>query len=212
MKPVLSVLEGKWFANRPVSTRELFVPLFNVWTRDPLETCHYEQFTNKAAFRAGIKYAFQKNRASTIYIGAHGTADTIHGFHDEGISRTVIRNAIRKQPPGTKRGMYFGACDFMTATNAEYLLNDCARLSWVAGYAHPVNWTDSSILDLFFFRHYLFPTPGSGNRKPKTPKLRLEHAAEKVKTDLGPLANRLRFKIYTRKAGGSLVELIGGNS
>jgi hypothetical protein len=75
-----------------------------------------------------------------------------------------------------------------------------------------VNWTDSSILDLFFFRHYLFPTPGRGNKKPKTPKLRLEHAAEKVKTDLGPLAKRLKFKIYTRQAGGGLVELICGNS
>lgn len=211
MKPVLTVLEGKWFANRPVSTRDLFVPLFNVWTREPLETCHYEQFTNEAAFRAGIKYAFQKNRASTIYIGAHGTAASIHGFHDEGISRILIRNAIRGQPAGTRRGLYFGACDFMTEDNASLLLTGCRRLAWVAGYEDSVNWTDSSILDLFFFRHYLFPTPGRGNRKPRTPKLRLEHAAEKVAKDLGPLAKRLKFKIYTRKAGGGLVELISEN-
>ncbi|WP_141396412.1 hypothetical protein [Polaromonas sp. AET17H-212] len=211
MKPILTLLEGKWFANRHVSTRDLFVPLFSVWTRNPLETCHHEQFTNEQAFRSAVKYAFQNHRASTIYIGAHGDSRKIHGFHENGISVTVIKNAICKQPPGTKRGIYFGACNFVTARNAEVLLKNCDRLSWVAGYDASVNWTDSGILDLYFFRHLLFPTPGRGNLRPATPKRRLEHAVAKVQDDLGPLATRLKFKVYTRKHGGGVIELMSND-
>lgn len=203
MKPILTLLEGKWYANKHVSTRDLFVPLFSIWTANPIDVCHHEQFTTTAAFRAAIRYAFQKNRASTIYVGAHGSRAQIHGFHDERIARTVIRNAIADSPPGTRRGIFFGACDFVTPVNAAFLLSGCPRLAWVAGYETSINWTDSSILDLYFFRHYLFPTPGKGNRRPRTIMDKVQHAAEKVGADMAPLAKKLKFNVYTRERGGA---------
>lgn len=207
MLPALSILEGKWSAKSDVSVRGLFVPLFTVWTKNPSETFHYEQFTNGAAFRDGLRYCFGINRAKTIYIGAHGDENCIHGFHDAGISRAVIRNSMNEKT-GTKRGVFFGACNFVTERNAQFILNSCPRVEWIAGYDKQVEWSDSGTLDLYFFRHFLFPTPGTGNTKPNTVRQRLEFATTQVTCDMAPLVKRLGLKVFVRKQQGGLRELV----
>ena len=134
MKPALSLLEGKWSHNTHISVRDLFGPLFTVWTTSADSSCHYEQFTNMAAFRSAIDYAFRSHRANVIYIGAHGDDSGIQGFHDAGISRAVIRNALNQQGGSTKRGVFFGACGFIQEKNARFILSACPRVTWVGGY------------------------------------------------------------------------------
>lgn len=209
MKPVLSLLEGKWFPRKHVSVRDLFGPLFTVWTPTAEACYHYEQFTNTAAFCAAIRYAFQSHRANTIYIGAHGDKNGIHGFHDEGIKRAVIRHALNGERGATKRGVYFGACSFVHRSTAEFILPACERVSWLAGYHESVDWVDSSALDLCFFRHFLFPTPGRGNRLPNTVRRRLEYAVSRIRDDMEPLADRLGFHVFVRQEGGRIVDLLG---
>lgn len=209
MKPVLSLLEGKWFPRKHVYIRELFMPLFTVWTPQSDSSYHYEQFTTADAFKAAIAYSFQSHRASTIYIGAHGDKDGIHGFHDEGISRTLIRNAFNVEGGTTNRGVYFGSCNFGNKSTAEFILPECPRVAWIAGYQTSVDWVDSSALDLFFFRHFLFPNPGRGNPMPRTTRDRLAYATTRINADMAPLAKRLGFHVFVRQQGnGGIVDLI----
>ena len=198
MKPVLTILEGKWFPDRHVSIRDLFAPLFSVWTLKGDASYHYEQFTNEAAFRAAVRYSFKGNRSDTIYVGAHGNKKEIHGFHDEGISRTFIARSLNLEDGTARRGLYFGACSFCNQENADLILRKCRRVEWIAGYDSQVDWIDSSAIDLVFLRHFLFPTPGTGNKKPTTKLARLRYAAKRVCTDMAPLVERLGFHVYVR--------------
>jgi hypothetical protein len=199
-KPLMTLLEGKWFTDKDVSVTELFGPLFTVWTPKGRRSHHYEMFTNAHAFQAAIKFAMQKGAAHTIYIAAHGDADGLQGFHDEGISRTVIRNSLNQK--GTKKhGVYFGSCLFCTETNALYILDKCGRIQWIAGYTTEVDWIDSSALDLVFLRHFLFPSPGRGTAKPTTENERLRYAVNRIRQDMGSLASRLEFHVYVRSQG-----------
>lgn len=199
-KPLMTLLEGKWFSDKNVSVNDLFGPLFTVWTPNGRRSHHYEMFTNTSAFQAAVKYAMQNGAAHTIYIAAHGDENGLQGFHDEGISRTVVRNTLNQE--GTKKhGVYFGSCLFCTDKNARFILDKCARIQWVAGYTTEVDWIDSSALDLFFMRHFLFPSPGTGNKMPKTDIERLKYAAKRIRQDMRPLATRLEFHVFIRSPG-----------
>lgn len=208
MKPVLAMLEGKWFPKKHVSVRDLFTPLFSVWTSEPSSSYHYEQFTNEAAFRAAIRYAFQTGRAPSIYIGAHGSKTGIHGFHDESIERTVVKNALNLTKGTTKRGVYFGSCSFMHLETAKFILPKCKRVEWLAGYDSDTDWIDSGVLDLSFFRHFLFPRPPRKSAALNTTQRRLRYAVERIQEDMGPLAERLGFHVYVRRQGGGIIDLL----
>lgn len=207
-QPVVTLLEGKWFPDKHVTVSDLFNPLFSVWTPSGKRAYHYEMFTNEHAFVSAIAHAMRPGKAHAIYIGAHGDEKCIHGFHDEGISRTKIRNAFSSKR-GPKHGVYFGSCLFATPENAEYLLESCPRITWMAGYTSSVDWIDSSALDLIFLRHFLFPSPGSGTKKPTTSYQRLRYAVDRVKTDMQPFVRRLEFHVYVRSPGkGPIKDLI----
>ena len=208
MKTALTILEGKWFPQSHVSIREMFNPLFTVWTSNPGLSQHYEQFTNEDAFKAAINHAFKAYQANTIYIGAHGDRNTIHGFHDEGISRAYIRNSIRQAEGSSRRGFYFGSCNFISANNARFLL-ESPRVAWVAGYETEVDWIDSTALDIFFLKCFLFPSPGRGRTMPRSTNDRLAFASRHINQDMGPFARRLGFHVFVRRNGnGGIKDLI----
>ena len=200
--PQVTILEGRWFPRKNVSLRDLFLPLFTVWTPDGDGAHHYEMFTNAASFIDAIKHAFSGGRPQTIYIAAHGSTTGIQGFHDEGISRAMIRNAFRKAKNSQRRrGVYFGSCLFGTRRNAEFILRECPRVAWIVGYTSSVDWIDSSVIDLFFLRHYLFPEPGRGRARPITHAARLKYAVAQVRDKMHELAFSTGFHAYVRVRG-----------
>jgi hypothetical protein len=199
---ILTILEGRWFPRIDVSVRELFVPLFTVWAPEGQSAYHYETFTNESAFRDAILHAFRPGGADTVYVAAHGDKNEIHGFHDVGISRTIIRHALKSVAPGVvRRGIYFGACEFATPRNARFILEECSRVEWLAGYTTYIDWIDSSVLDLFFLRHLFFPEPGRGHRKPVTTLQRLKFATARVCKYMPELARQTEFHVYVRGRG-----------
>lgn len=209
--PILTVLEGKWFSRKNVSLESLFSPLFSVWAPEGGATHHYEMFTTDDAFRDAMLHAFGGGRATTVYVAAHGSRYSIQGFHDQGISRAKVRNALRYvKASHTKRGIYFGSCGFATHRNAEFILEGCTRVSWMAGYSSSVDWVDSSLLDLFFLRHFLFPSPGHGHRRPRTVMQRLNYAVERTCTQMNQLALDMEFHVYVRRhgRGGGIRDLV----
>jgi hypothetical protein len=208
MRPVLSILEGKWYRDSHVTVKDLFSPLFCVWAKGAEAAYHYEQFTNDSAFRDAIAYGFKGHRPETIYVGAHGTEGGIKGFHNESISRTYVRNSLKQTGARTSRGIYFGACSFGTRGNADYVMQDCPRVLWMAGYDTETDWIDSGVLDLFFLRHFLFPTPGKGNPKPSKTRDRLDYACARVRADMAPLAKRLGMHVFVRQHS-KVIDLLG---
>lgn len=202
--PILAILEGKWFKNKNVSVREVFAALFAIWTPNEDRAHHYEMFTNDAAFRDAILHAFGNGRAKTIYVAAHGDWNAIHGFHDQGITRAKIRHAFRSVNKSVaRRGVYFGSCQFGTPKNAKFILGECDCIAWIAGYSTLIDWIDSTVLDMFFFRNLFFPSPGRGKLKPTTPSQRLEYAVRRVCDCMPELARSTGFHVYTRKKGVS---------
>jgi hypothetical protein len=196
---LLTILEGKWFPRIDFSVRELFVPLFTVWAPDGLAAYHYEMFTNEAAFRDAIAHAFRSGAARTVYIAAHGSRKSIQGFHDAGISRVEIRNALKRVGPSeVRRGVYFGSCEFASRENAEFILASCDRVEWMAGYTTHIDWIDTGVLDLFFLRHFLFPKPGRGHKRPRTTLQRLRYATERICDYMPELARQTQFHVYVR--------------
>lgn len=202
--PLLTILEGRWFPRKNVSLRDMFLPFLTVWTKNGDGAHHYEMFTNASSFSDAIAHAFAGGHSHTIYIAAHGSRTGIKGFHDDGISRAKVRHALRRAKPSQRRrGVYFGSCLFGTQKNAEFLLNECPRVAWIVGYTTSVDWVDSSVLDLFFLRHYLFPEPGPGVSRPRTQLQRLAFAVERVRAMMHELAFSVGFRVYTRKRGGN---------
>ena len=201
-QPKVSILEGKWFPNKDVSVRDLIRALLDVWNPEYERAYHYEVFTTEEAFCSAISHAFEPGNARLIYIAAHGDKGAIYGFHDDGITRAKIRHALQNATQGVvKRGLYFGSCLFGSLDNAEFVLTECSGVEWIAGYTTAVDWIDSTVVDLFFLRHYLFPAPGKGNSAPNTVRKRVVHACKMVATNMPSLARRLEFHVYLRKKG-----------
>jgi hypothetical protein len=206
MQPILTILEGKWFDRKNVTVLDLFKPLFTLWPPPQMageRAYHYEMFTNESAFCDAVARAFRTNSALTVYLAAHGDPDGkgLQGFHDDGISRTVIRNALQSAPTARRRGVFFGACSFGTEANAKYILSSCNAVDWIAGYQTEADWLDSTVLDLLFLKHYLYPSQRGRAGNPETSDRRLRFAVKRVAKQMGGLATALRFSVYRRRKG-----------
>jgi hypothetical protein len=199
-QPSLTIIEGQWFADRHVSTLQLFQTLFAIWTPSSPGACYYEMFTSKNALADVLKRAFEKGSASTIYVAAHGCDNAIFGRNDQPISRTVLLNSVKSAAARVaRRGILFGACLFGRRENADFLMKS-KRIQWVAGYEESPDWIDSTLLDVFFLQHFLFPHPGSGPRQtPSTAPERLAFATQRVRKEMGGLSAKLKFRVWARE-------------
>jgi hypothetical protein len=213
----LTVLEGKWFRESNVSVRDIVRPLFELWSNGD-KNYYYEMFTTEASFRAAIAYAFGHSMPDVIYVAADAGEDALSGFHDETISRTVVRNTLKQEgaTTTTKRGVLFGSCLFGSRRNAEFLLDDdegCDRVRWIGGYSQVVDWVDASLLELFFLKHLLFPRPdGRKGENAETDLGKVEYACAKIRDLMLPLARDLEFHVFCRQRGpaGGIRDLIEG--
>ena len=201
MKKKLSVVKGKWFQHTHVSFRDLLSPLFELWGAGTAGY-HYEMFAAAGSLRIALDYAFQPHQADTVYVATHGTEKYLHAYHEgHRISRTELVNSVNAARGVTKRGLHIGSCLFISENNGAFLLKKCPRVLWVAGYSSPVDWIDSSALDLFFLRHLLFPSPGQGKPKPMRPLDRLDYAVERTRKSMPGLSKDLGFHVFIRKLG-----------
>lgn len=205
-KPKLTIIEGKWFPKFNVSIHEVMRPLSAVWPHKTAtkgseasraDPYYYEMFTTGQALAAALEYAFMQGRPDIIYVAAHGDQRSLQGFHrSEVVSRTVVKNAITGIFGTTRRGILFGACHFGTERNAKAFLKANPRLAWVAGYTSEVDWVESTLLDMFFLYHLLYPQkPGL------TLVTRAKYAALMVSKQMFGLADALKFHVYIREQG-----------
>jgi hypothetical protein len=70
---------------------------------------------------------------------------------------------------------------------------------------------ESTLLDLFFLRHLVFPNPDLRRYDPLTTTLdRVEYAASRVRESMPKLAEQMGFHVFRRKHGnaGGVVDLL----
>jgi hypothetical protein len=206
----LTILEGKWYRDVDVSVRDVFRPLFELHGTGH-RNCYYEMFTTEASFRSAIEFAFGHGRPESVYVAADASEGGVAGYHGADISRTSIRNSIAAAGGTVRRGILFGACEFSNADNATFLLDGCPSLVWVGGYDQSIDWMESTLLDLFFLRHLVFPNPDLRRYDPLTTTLdRVEYAASRVRESMPKLAEQMGFHVFRRKHGnaGGVVDLL----
>jgi hypothetical protein len=206
----LTLLEGKWYQSIDVSVRDVLRPLFDLHGTGQ-SNCYYEMFTTDASFHSAIEYAFGHDRPEAIYVAAHGSDGGIAGYHGTKVSRVTMRNSIAGAGGTVKRGILFGACAFSSEENASFLLDGCSSLAWVGGYDRTIDWMESTLLDLFFIRHLIFPNPDLRKYDPLSTALdRVEYAASRVKEIMPNLATQMGFHVFRRKHGnaGGVVDLM----
>jgi hypothetical protein len=110
----------------------------------------YHTFYDEKDLRYFVKKSKkQKLACSNYYIATHSTRTNIIG-RKEKINIDDLRK-IFEDFEG--KGIYFGTCSFGNFKNSEELLN-ATKADWIAGYSRPVDWFNSTIIDVTFWHNY----------------------------------------------------------
>ncbi|MDP3104328.1 MAG: hypothetical protein Q8M95_06950 [Candidatus Methanoperedens sp.] len=144
----LLILESLW--DEKLVSETSVRPFFDGLSRIDDFKYIYHTFYNKKDLRYFIKESKRQKLACTdYYIAAHGHRNSIQGRKE--IIKIEDLKKIFENFRG--RGIYFGSCNFGYLENAEEIIN-YTKAQWVAGFNCPVDWFDSTIIDIIFWHHY----------------------------------------------------------
>lgn len=192
----IAVIESKWWRGSNVSVRSMFDLVADIATRNP-HGYHYEMANSEAALKESIPRIAGYRDCRYLCLAMHGDSDGLQLINKERLSRTELRNLLTrvKAKPGSKlAGVYLSSCAFGTRDLADFVFQQDAGVSWIAGYSERVDFIESSALDLLFFNHLVWEDASTEGEKIK--------AVAKRITDIAPgLARELGFGIYVRKQG-----------
>jgi hypothetical protein len=133
-----------------------------------------------------------------VYVAAHGTAGRVGGLPDGtgAINFRTFHHLLRSA--GHIEGVHLGCCDFGNIENAERILRPDRRRArhvpcrWVAGYDRYIDWFQSTLVDLVFWRELL---------------RRSDHSAWKASLKTYkeyPRSRELGFRVFQNGPGGRL--------
>jgi hypothetical protein len=197
----LIVAEGHWKNHSNHSVKSLF-DLLSDLLHGTGHAYKYVQFADSTAFDSCIK-GLAGGTYEYLYIGSHGTTKGIYGFNNANpLSRTIIINRIQGMS-----GLFLGACDFGQPETLKKILADTPSLAWCAGYRKSVNWIDSSLLDLAFWKiHQRF----SAASPALTPATLIEQTITELQLKYASLILDLGFNVALRRTdaqGKPVIEL-----
>ncbi len=204
----LAVVESRWGASGNDSVRPLFETLAGIVEGNP-HSVRYDMFAEETSLSAIIADIAGKPDLHSVYIGAHGDANSIGGIGNATISPARLRNILHgANATGSIMGLYFGSCLIATRQNASFFLtkNQTTGLKWVAGYTKSVDWIDSSAVDMIFWSKYLHERRTNRGRK-RGKKLEIEmvrDASSGMKALMPTVFTELGFNIYYLDSGGTL--------
>ncbi len=174
----LGVIETRWFDERHHTVRPLF-EFLSYALKDRSDAFTYERFVGADSFREAVRFMLGSGDIEYLYVAAHGDFGKIEAPFGAGLSRTFLRNIICEVNRRRRRlkGVLFGSCKFGDALNLVELLRPSKirgervinRLIWAGGYGQEIEYTRSSLFDIYFY-DVLFRTSGKSeiNRVEKT--------------------------------------------
>jgi len=208
----LGVIETRWFDERHHTVRPLF-EFLSYALKDRPDAFTYERFVGAVSFREAVRFMTGAGDVEYLYVAAHGDFGKILIHDGSGLSRTFIRNTFCEVNRRKRRlkGVLFGSCKFGDAQNLIELLRPSKmrgetvanRLIWVGGYDQEIEYTRSSLFDIYFY-DLLFRT-GSGNEIS-----RVERAVGALHKTMPDLARNLSLCIVARVSGSRYRDLIKG--
>jgi hypothetical protein len=208
----LGVIETRWFDERHHTVRPLF-EFLSYALKDRPDAFTYERFVGAVSFRESVRFMMGNGEIEYLYVAAHGDFGKILVQNGNGLSRTFIRNTICEANQRRRRlkGILFGSCKFGDAYTLIELLRPAKlrgetiqnRLVWVGGYDREIEYTRSSLFDIYFYD--LLLRIGAGKEI-----ARVERAVEFLDKTLPDLATSLSLCLVARVSNGRYRDLIKG--
>ena len=210
----LGVIETRWFDERHHTVRPLF-EFLSFALKDRSDAFTYERFVGAESFREAVRFMMSGGEVGYLYIAAHGDFGKIAAPDGSGLSRTFLRNTIceanRRRAP--LKGVMFGSCKFGDAHNLIELLRPAKirgeeirnRLVWAGGYGEEIDYTKSSLFDIYFFDLF-YRTHMNGGGEVE----RVEKTLEKLEKTMPGLAESLSLRVVARVGRNRYRDLIKG--
>lgn len=211
----LGVIETRWFDERHHTVRPLF-EFLSYALKDRSDAFTYERFVGAESFREAVRFITAGGDIEYLYVAAHGDFGKIEAPDGSGLSRTFLRNtfcdANRRRRP--LKGILFGSCKFGDAHNLIELLRPARRrgghlrnrLVWAGGYSREIDYTRSSLLDIYFFDVF-YRTNGGGDEVS-----RVLRALDRLDRTLPGLAESLSLSVVARLPRGRYRDLVSGDT
>jgi len=202
----LGVIETRWFNEHHHTVRPLFEFLSYALKNRP-DAFTYERFVGATSFREAVRFMTSSGDVDYLYIAAHGDWSRIEAPDGSALSRTFLRNTIcevNRQRGRRLKGVLFGSCKFGDARNLIEVLRHAKvrgqtvknRLIWAAGYAHEIDYTRSSLFDIYFYDLLFRGANGSDEIA------RLQSTVNRLNRALPGLVDSLSLSIVARLPNG----------
>ncbi len=208
----LGVIETRWFDERHHTVRPLF-EFLSYALKDRPDAFTYERFVGASSFRETVRFMTGRGDVEYLYVAAHGDFGKILVRDGSGLSRTFIRNTFCEVNRRSRRlkGVLFGSCKFGDAQNLIEVLRPSKirgesvnnRLIWVGGYDQEIEYTRSSLVDIYFYD--LLLRSAAGNEI-----ARVERAVADLDKMMPNLAENLSLCIVARISKRRYRDLIKG--
>jgi hypothetical protein len=196
----LGVIETRWFDERHHTVRPLF-EFLSYALKDRSDAFTYERFVGAVSFREAVRFMLTGGDIEYLYVAAHGDFGKIEAPDGSGLSRTFLRNTFCEVNRRRRRlkGVLFGSCKFGDEYNLIDILRPAKvrgqtfvnRLVWAGGYDQEIEYTRSSLFDIYFY-DLLFRTGG------KSEIVRLERTIDWLKKTSPGLVESLSFRVVAR--------------
>ena len=201
----LAVIEARWFEDGNDSVRPFFEVISGIVESNP-HAFRYDMFTEEQSLASIIEELGNSKWCHSLYIAAHGSDDSIFGLGNHEISRTKLRNMIRSSnTAGNITGLYFGSCSVASTENCEFFFQG-TNLRWIAGYDRPVDWVDSSAIDMVFWSKYLNERKiNRSRRRGKRNEVQMAWtAADEMKALMPTASESIGFNLYRALIDGEI--------
>jgi hypothetical protein len=196
----LGVIETRWFDERHHTVRPLF-EFLSYALKDRSDAFTYERFVGAVSFRDAVRFMLTGGDIEYLYVAAHGDFGKIEAPDGSGLSRTFLRNTFCEVNRKRRRlkGVLFGSCKFGDEYNLIDILRPAKvrgqtfvnRLVWAGGYDQEIEYTRSSLFDIYFY-DILLRTNG------KSELARLERTIDWLKKTAPGLIENLSFRVVVR--------------
>ncbi len=180
----LMVLESLW--DSELSSKKSVKPFY-----DGLSEVFGIKYVYHTFYDADDMYFFikkSKSLCSSYYIATHGSRECLNTINHKIIDKETVQD-IFKNSGGKDKGIFFGSCNFINEETAKEIL-DSTKADWVAGYNSGVDWFDSTLIDLAFWRYYLKGDKGIKGTQWEVPPLIYRNY---------PLSISLKFSLFDKE-------------
>lgn len=187
----ICVLETRWWTGRNTSLRPIFELISDIHCGDH-HSFEYEMINNIGGFSETFSRQINNALVNYLVIAAHGDEQNIYLYNNQSISRTLIRNKLKKDDNRQLVGLHFGSCSFLNENLARFLYGKDISPWWISGYGGKVDWIDASAFEFFFFNKILKMDLNQNH-----PTENIDNVCKQLWEQCPGLIKKLKFQVYS---------------